>query len=496
MSRIQNLLLIVLILLAGPVAAADEEQKQMTLTELQKMVLEQQKQLEKQQELLEEQSKTIEDQTQAISGLHTKLDQVAQAAGQKAPELTDDELKLQERLAKVEEELQKPPDTPENVLTAGDFPGSIRIPGSNMAMKFGGNVRLGITDSLDPIGSTDRFVSGTIPVGETETGELFNEGFVISAKRSRLNWDMRLDSSVGQFRAFVEGDFAGQGTGGTDDLRLRHAYGQYNRFILGQTWTTLMDTAAIPEDVDFEGLNAQINVRQPELRWVKGLGNNRPFSVGIEDPNASITGGVGISRFPDTIVVVRKERDWGHLQLGAIVRNIVGIPVDESGVELRGQEDSTFGWGATFSGNLAMRKWDRRDNFKFQINAGDGLGRYINDLGTVGGFDAAFDPETFELKTIPVIAAYGAYQHWWARNPWGLFKAIRSTFVYGYVSVEDLDILPDTFYHSSQRASINWLWSPITQIDLGMEFLWGSRTNKNRERGTAKQIQFVATFRF
>jgi hypothetical protein len=326
MSRIQNPLLIMLLLFAGPVAAADEEQKQMTLAELQKMVL-------KQQRLLEEQAQTIEDQTQAISSLHTKLDQLALTAGQQAPVLTEDELKLQERLAKVEEELQKPPDTPENVLTAGDFPGSIRIPGSNMAMKFGGNVRLGVVDSLDPIGSTDRFVSGTIPVGETEEGEIFNEGFVISAKRSRLNWDMRLDSSVGQFRAFVEGDFAGQGTGGSDDLRLRHAYGQYNRFILGQTWSTLMDTAAIPEDVDFEGLNAQINVRQPELRWVKGLGNNRPFSVGIEDPNPSITGGAGISRFPDTIAVIRKEREWGHLQLGAIARNIVGIPFDESGVE-------------------------------------------------------------------------------------------------------------------------------------------------------------------
>ena len=477
-----------LLLLAGPLTAADEEQKQMTLTELQKMVLSQQR-------LLEQQAQLIEAQTLAINDLRTKFDQMAQAVGQPAPQLSENEIKLQERLAKVEEELQKPPDTPENVLTAGDFPGSIRIPGSNMAMKFGGNVRLGMTDSLDPIGSTDRFVAGTIPVGAFEAGEFFNEGFVISAKRSRLNWDMRLDSSVGQFRAFVEGDFAGR-AGTSDVLRLRHAYGQYNRFILGQTWTTLMDIAAIPEDVDFEGLNAQINVRQPELRWIKGLGQKRPFSLGIEDPSPSITGGSGISRFPDTIGVIRKERDWGHLQLGGIVRNIVGIPFDESGVELRDQEDAAFGWGLTFSGNLKLEKWDKRDNFKFQLNLGDGLGRYINDLGTVGGLDAVFNPETLELETISVGAAYGAFQHWWAQNPLGLFKAVRSTLVYGYVWVNDLDILPDDFYHSTQRASINWLWSPITEIDLGVEYLWGSRVNKNRERGTASQIQFVATFRF
>lgn len=488
MCRIQNSLLVMLILFVVPVATEAQEQKQMTLAELQEMVLQQ-------QQLLEQQSQLIEAQTLAINSLRTQFDQLAQAAGQVSPELTDEELALQERLAKVEEELQKPPDTPENVLTAGEFPGSMRIPGTNMAMKFGGNVRLGVTDSFDPIGSTDRFVAGTIPVAETETGDLFNEGFVISAKRSRLNWDMRLDSSYGQFRAFVEGDFAGT-AGSSEVLRLRHAYGQYNRFILGQTWSTLMDTAAIPEDVDFEGLNAQINVRQPELRWIKGLGNNRPFSLGFEDPSPSVTGGAGISRFPDSVATLKKEGDWGHLQLGAILRNIVGIPLDEVGAELRDQEDATFGWGLSFSGNLAARKWDERDNFKFQLNVGDGLGRYINDLGTVGGFDAAFDPETLDLKTLPVVAAYGAFQHWWALNPFGLFKAVRSTVVYGYVRVEDLDFLPDDFYHSTQRASVNWLWSPISQIDLGMEFLWGSRTNKNRERGNARQLQFVATFRF
>ena len=41
------------------------------------------------------------------------------------------------------------------------FPGSIRVPGTGMAQKFGGNVRIGVVDSLDPIGSTDRFVTGS-----------------------------------------------------------------------------------------------------------------------------------------------------------------------------------------------------------------------------------------------------------------------------------------------------------------------------------------------
>ena len=216
----------------------------------------------------------------------------------------------------------------------------------------------------------------------------------------------------------------------------------------------------------------------------------------LEDPKPSITGGTGVSAFPDTIVRVSKIRDWGHLHIAGIVRSIRGIPTDEEGNEITGESASAFGWGATFSGNVAVRKWDRRDNLKFQLNFGDGLGRYINDLGTLGGFDAIFDPMSRDLETIGVLSGYGAFQHRWRRNPLGLFRAVRSTFVYGHVQVEDLRSMPDNFYRSTQRVSANWLWSPISEIDLGLEFLWGSRTNRDRQRATAKQFQFVATFRF
>ena len=494
MNRIYSSVLIALVLITGPIWAQADDSNQMSQSELQKLVLDLQKQLAEQKKLLEEQNKTIEDQNLALKALKTQIDQVSMSQTGEAPGLSEDEIALRDRLARVEKELQNPPDTPENVLTSGDFPGSVKIPGTGMASKFGGWVRLGVVDSLDPIGSTDRFVTGSIPVTDNDLGGEFNEGFVISAKRSRLNWDMRLDSSVGQFRAFVEGDFAGD-AGDSNVLRLRHAYGQYNRFLLGQTWTTLMDIAAIPEDVDFEGLNAQLNVRQPELRWTKGLGNDTPFALAFEDPAPSITGGTGISRFPDTVARVSKIHDWGHLHLGGILRNIVGIPVDDQGNEITTESTSAIGWGLTFSGNIALKKLDRRDNFKFQLNLGDGLGRYINDLGTLGGFDAVFS-ETGDLETIVVSSGYGGFQHWWKRNPLGLFKAVRSTFVYGFVRVQHQESMPDDFYRRTQRFSANWLWSPIAEIDLGIEYLWGSRENQDKQRATASQLQFVATFRF
>jgi uncharacterized membrane-anchored protein YhcB (DUF1043 family) len=486
MLRIQNTLPIAMALLLGPLMASAQDQQQVSLSQLHQIVLEQQKTLDEQKKLLDEQTELIRTQAQSLQSLKAQVDQMSLTAGTLAPELSQEDLKMQERLRRVEEQIQRPPDTPEDVLTAGEFPGSIRIPGTNMAGKMGGFVRLGVVDSLDPIGSEDRFVVGTIPVGPTDS-TAFNEGFVFSAKRSRLNLDMRMDSSVGQFRAFVEGDFAG--AGGTDNYRLRHAYGQYNRVLLGQTWSTLMDTQAVPEELDFEGLNAQIQERQPLFRWTKGTVNQRTLAVGFEDPSPEITGGDGISNFPDFSFRVTQPRDWGHLQGGILLRQIVGELQDTE------KRDKTFGWALTGSGNLSVKRFDARDNLKFQLSYGKGLGRYVNDLDSVGGLDAVFDPEG-QLRAYPVFAGYLAYQHWWRRNPLGLFKDLRSTIVAGYVDVDSFDFEADDAYNRTFRNSLNLIWSPITAIDLGVEFLYGKKWTKDGESGKARQLQAMATFRF
>ena len=45
-------------------------------------------------------------------------------------------------------------------------------------------------------------------------------------------------------RAFIEGDFAGSGSGNL--FRLRHAYGQWRKLTIGQTWSTFSDPEAEP----------------------------------------------------------------------------------------------------------------------------------------------------------------------------------------------------------------------------------------------------------
>ena len=55
-----------------------------------------------------------------------------------------------------------------DVVSVGEFPGSFRIPGTDAALKIGGQVRVTAVESLDAIGTDDRFVTSSIPVEGSE----------------------------------------------------------------------------------------------------------------------------------------------------------------------------------------------------------------------------------------------------------------------------------------------------------------------------------------
>lgn len=473
-------------------AAAEAQQQSPELAQMREVLDRQQSLIESQSEAIElqrarieEQARQIDQQRELLLQVQTRLDELSMAKEGLQP--TGEEIAARERLAQVEEVVDKPPDAPKDVLTAGEFPGSIRIPGTNLAGQVGGFVRLGVVDSFDPIGSSDRFVVGSIPAAGTASGEEARR-MAISAKRSRLNLDMRMDSSFGQFRAYIEGDFAGDGA--TDNYRLRHAYGQYEELLVGQTWSTLVDRRAVPEQLDFEGLNALINSRQALARWSGSTGSGMRWAVGIEDPAPQLTGGQGVSLIPDLIARASRDRRWGHLRGGILLRGLLGEP-DGPGERVR-----EAAWGVTMSGAVRAR-WNPRNRFRFQLNYGDGIGRYINDLASVGGQDAVFDPEG-RLHPLPAFAGYVSYQHFWKSDLLGLslLRNLRSTFVYGLVNVENFDFQEPGAYDRTDRASFNLIWSPISSIDLGFEYLLGRRRNKDRSRGQAQQLQAVATFRF
>ncbi len=237
--------------------------------------------------------------------------------------------------------------------------------------------------------------------------------------------------------------------------------------------------------VPFEGINGRIQVRQAQVRFFPSFGRHLDLLIGLEDSAPDVTGGQGVSEYPDLVASVR--RNWAnrfHVKTSVLLRQIQARwDVDPT------VTDDKFGWGVSVSGNVGVNVWDERDRLMFQFNYGDGIGRYINDLQEIGGQDAVFNPLTGQLETLSVFSSYVAFQHWWR-------ETLRSTWTYSWVDVDNLDFQNDSDYARTDRAIVNLLWSPVPRIDIGAEFLWGRRENNDGAKGIARQFQFGGKYRF
>ena len=448
-----------------------------------------------QRRLLEEQTRRLDAQARELEALRARLDDtsaVALAARTQLAALTGSAAPAAPLTAQTSrgdsQDPQRTPELPAPVVSAGDFPGSIRIPGADAALKIGGQARMTLVHTLAALGTDDRFVTSSIPVGAEVPGEQSRTTY--SPAASRANLDVRAHTPIGPLRTFLESDFAGSGR----TMRLRHAFIQSDRWLIGQTWSTFSDPETEPIGIDFEGLNAISLFRQPLLRYTRALTGHLNASLALENPSPDLTGAQGVNLVPDFIARLRWDPEaargsalrltrTSHVQAALLARSLRGTPFDRPDMTL-----STGAFGANVSGVL-VPKWDRDDRVKFAGNAGWGIGRYITDLGTLGGQDAVYDATTNQLRALLVSSGYVGYERQWR-------PTFTSAITYGIVNVNNLDVQPDDALHRTQRSSINLTWTPIQQLDLVLEFLGGTRVNKDGRRGTSSQIQAGWTFRF
>jgi hypothetical protein len=454
----------------------------LSMLQAQQVQLDEQRQtIDSQRDMLERQREAISTQNDALRGLQSRVDQLAVGGGAGAPqELTEAEIALRARLETLEQKLAAGEERETTTdYDAENFPGAFAIPGTSAALRIGGFVKMNVIQSLDAVGAQNRFIVGTIPTGQIGSGDSEAE---LTVQQSRLNLELREDSDFGPLRAFVEGDFAGEG----DTFRLRHAFGQFRDLMAGKTWSTFMDTEASPEEVDFEGINGRINVRQAQVRWFPSIAEDWNLLLALEDPTPDITGGDGVSQIPDLVASVqRRVRDRWNVKGALLLRTLrARWDLDPT------KRDEATGWGISISGHRNVDWWDNpRDKLFVQMNFGKGYGRYINDLATVGGQDAVFDDTNGSLSVLPVWSSYVSLQKWWR-------DGLRSNFTLSAVRINTKGFQPDDAYDNTRRASANLIWSPTWRLDLGGELLWGRREDKDGSSGSAAQFQASARYRF
>ena len=147
-------------------------------------------------------------------------------------------------------------------------------------------------------------------------------------------------------------------------------------FVVGQTWSTFSDPEAEPIGIDFEGLNAISQFRQPQSGGRQQTRWRYQLALALENPAPDLTGAQGVNLTPDFVVRLRWEPErkrelltqlfghTAHVQASLLVRQLRG--------EASGPTDATLatgGIGGNISGVLVPR-WSANDRIKFAANSG------------------------------------------------------------------------------------------------------------------------------
>lgn len=362
------------------------------------------------------------------------------------------------------------------IVTSGEFPGSITIPSTGISLRVGGFVNVDIIHDIDSLGFGDFIIPATIPVDGSPVDGTSQTLF--SARGSRINFDVRGHSDLGELRAFVEADFLGDGDEltSTYQFQLRHAAAQVGHLYFGQWWSSFVDVASIPE-----GANAPLGaltLRQPGVRWGQNLGAMFRVVVGVESPAGSITSEVppaASDSFPDVVGSAQFRTDHLRLKLAGLLRR------------LETDEDEAWAGGGSLSGRIQLPFLGVHDNLAFQGQFGLGISRYYQAFASFG-LDALVGPDG-TLNPIEVLAGYVALQHWWS-DRW------RSSISASAIDFGHADTTAATTFESAQLYMVNLYWSPVDRTTFGVDAAYALRRNFGEEEGSGLRISATARLDF
>ena len=359
------------------------------------------------------------------------------------------------------------------------FPGYFRLPGTDTLLKIGGYFKSDFIRDLRPAGDPERFIPSSIPV--PSSGGTTNS--TVSVRPTRLNLDFLIPlEKAGSVRFFLEGDLFGSSS---TTPRMRHAYAQVQNFLIGQTFSNFQDPDAGPDQLDFQGPNAQVSIRNPQFRYTIPIAAKTSIRLALEKASSDVAfktpqfSALPSNQAPDGTLTFRHDGTLGHIQISGLFRSVGAFLPN-------GVSDSVFGWGINGSGAL---KTFGSDTAVAQVAYGHGIERYLNDTSGLGIDATVISNQDPHLRALPVLAAYGSYQHYW-------FDKLRSSAMYGFVEVENTPFQPTSAFHHSNYTAANLIWNAVGSLNVGVEFLYGWTIEKNHASGNAPRLMLSAKYSF
>lgn len=371
-------------------------------------------------------------------------------------------------------------------LVDASFPNSIPIFGTKARIAFGGYVKLDYVQDFN--GGYDRFQYEIQNVPVAGDGRPVQSGYMnMFARESRFNIDARSITDKGlPLRVFFELDFYNLDRGAFNQVpRLRLAYAVVGRLLFGRSWGIGSDLYAVPTTIDFAAGDALTGTRRAQVRFEDQFANKKySYAVGLEMLEFPGIDG------PDTLG-----------QASQILPNLVGrltkstssggrLFFSASLFQLRwdGQDiipnATAVGWGFSFSGR---ENFGKNHHFIWMASYGQGWGSQI--VATVGSKSSAILTPQNQLETMPAVNL-GA----------GVAISISPTLVsnlnIAWYSIDPSVYRSPSSIKSGASGHVNLIWSPIKNVNTGIEYMLLRRTNTDNNFGLGNRLQMMAKYVF
>ncbi|HEY6106874.1 MAG TPA: hypothetical protein VIV59_12895, partial [Anaeromyxobacteraceae bacterium] len=217
------------------------------------------------------------------------------------------------------------------------------------------------------------------------------------------------------------------------------------------------------------------------------ISGKHTFAIALERPATDLDPGTvtipvaGASRLPDFTAQYRYAGEWGHVQLAGMLRSLAYENPGSPGGKPKGD---AIGGGLALSSSIKVASMA---TLRLSVLGGAGISHYLNDGGTdlaFGGSATAPVPQP-----VPLLGTMAYLDLVWS-------QVWSSSLGYSSTTVENTRLQDITAFKKGQYASLNLLATPMRDVLVGPEVLWGRREDKDGATGNDVRLQVSARYGF
>ena len=307
---------------------------------------------------------------------------------------------------------------------------------------------------------------------------LVNDKLRATAKTTRIGLDFNTPVGDAKVGGKVEVDFASA----AENLRIRYAYLTYNDWLFGQTTSNFLSNHA-PEMIDFNTNLGGGTARVPQVRYGFKLAPATQLFVSAEEADSS---GTGTTKYSLPNLTAKLTQGFaegkGSASARALVENYKSTVAD----------DNETGWGVAAGVNYQV-------SAPLKVSAD--ISHVVGNSNYLYGANSAYAVNTTnnsieqnEFNAVQVGATYK------------FSPSFRSTLAYGAIFADDgTDYAKAAKISTSsninanekvQQAWVNFIYTPVAPIDLGVEYINGKRDTFAGQSYKDNRVGLMAKYSF